>query len=414
MEHLFAHNGQLTDLTIDRLLTGELSDDEAARVQAHLTDHPDEAARVEAIREEVAAPLPPLRAPTLLGRDGRLSDLTIDRLLTEDLSPLDARLVQRHLDDHPDEAARVEAARAAVAAPLPPLRLPTFLGRDGRLTDLTIDRLLTDDLSDDEAARIQAHLDKNPDEASRVASVRASVAAPLPPLQRRPQLRLVKTPPELREATAPPPEPEEDTSREEDTEEAPSNVLSFPGRSWGPAALLLAAAAAFLLVVVPNLDTTGGSTDPGTPYDTVAFRGGIAMNVVRDGGSGGDELLESGAVVSAGDQLGFQAGAEKDGYLLIMGIDGAGETYAAYPSQPGAAAVFKQSKLQTLGAAIQLDGTPGTDRLVGVFCEAPFSYDDIAAPLKAAAAAAGPSEELAPLRAGCKQKEVRLQKAPKP
>jgi anti-sigma factor RsiW len=395
MDHLFAHDGRLSDLTIDRFLTDDLSEEEARQVQAHLLDHPEEQARVTAIRAKVAAPLPPLssRQPP---REGRLSDLTVARLITDDLSDDEVREVQAHLDAHPEEQARVTAIRAKVAAPLPPLSIGIF-ARDGRLSDLTIDRLITGDLSLREARQVQSHLDARPEEQARVAAIQAEAAAPLPALRssRRPVLRLVTTPPELKAQAK--------ESEEEETEETPRDVVASPGRRWGVVGTLLAIAAAVMLVVFPSPE------DPATPPDAFTLRGGLAMDVVVKG-TDTDRLLVSGDRVSLGDKLGFQVSTDSEGYLLILGIDGTGEAYPAYPARGGSAARQAVGSSQSVPAAIELDATPGVERLVAIHCEAPFTYARIAEALEEAMAERAPEEDAGLLREGCRQKELWLQK----
>ena len=398
MRNLFAHDGALHDLTIDRFLTGDLSDEEAAAVQGHLDTHPTDRDRVAAAREDLAAPLPPLRDP-LHTQDGRLSELTISRLLTGDLSDAEQRRADTHLAANPGEQARVDAAREETAAPLPPLRDPLH-AQDGRLSDLSIDRLLTGDLSDAEQRRIDTHLAKNPGEQARVDAVRKETAAPLPPLKKpqRSHLRLVSTP----EAPAVEPEAEAEAEAEEPEQ---SNVVAFPGRTWGAVATVLAIAAALLLVVNPFGSTPGGTGDG---PDAFTFKGGLSMTVVRDGAK--QEVLSAGAKVAAGDTLGFEVSAKEPGYLMIIGIDGALAPYPAHPSQPGAAVAYQALTSRPVGAAIQMDATPGVERLVAIHCPAAFGYDDVSGALRAAVDGKPAGEAAGVVREGCAQQELWLQK----
>ncbi len=63
MESLFARDGRLLDLTIDRYLLGELCASEVAEVDEHLAAHPAERVRLTAVRQAQRAPLPALRLP---------------------------------------------------------------------------------------------------------------------------------------------------------------------------------------------------------------------------------------------------------------------------------------------------------------------------------------------------------------
>lgn len=64
MEDLLTTTGQLTDLTIDRYLVADLSPSEIDFVEAHLSANPDEQTRLNAVRDFVARPLPPLTLPS--------------------------------------------------------------------------------------------------------------------------------------------------------------------------------------------------------------------------------------------------------------------------------------------------------------------------------------------------------------
>jgi bacterioferritin-associated ferredoxin len=126
MDPLFTRDGHLSDLTLERLLHGEISPDDLA---GHLTSCARCEQRHRALLTDAAADLPPLRrlrlvtpVSTLLGRDGHLTDLTLERLLHGEPDTAEA---QEHLDDCGACAQRHRALLADAAADLPPLRLPT-------------------------------------------------------------------------------------------------------------------------------------------------------------------------------------------------------------------------------------------------------------------------------------------------
>ncbi|MEL6347152.1 MAG: hypothetical protein AAFV53_28820 [Myxococcota bacterium] len=64
MDALFTRIGTLTELTIDRYLLDDLSAEQRAAVDAHLSAHPAEQARIDEARQDLAQPLPPLTLKT--------------------------------------------------------------------------------------------------------------------------------------------------------------------------------------------------------------------------------------------------------------------------------------------------------------------------------------------------------------
>lgn len=326
----------------------------------------------------------------LFAQDGRLTDLTISRFLVGELSDEETAVVEAHLDTDLTESARVEAIRSALAAPLPPLRPAGSLARDGRLTDLTISRFLAGELSDAEVASIAPQLEA---EAGRVDSIRAELAAPLPPLPAMASEDNVITFPQQPETLERPASSSED------------NVVAFPRRIWGVVGGMLAAAVV-LFAVWPAAPEVGGVD---LDRDTIRFRGQLSMEVMRNVPGVGVQPLPSGSEAAAGDQLGFVVSGPEPGYLMLLGSDGRQQVYPIYLTDDRRARAFDGGR-QALPAAIALDGTPGTERLIAVFCAAPFVYADVVGPLRRATDELSSTEDVGLLREGCSQDEVRLQK----
>ncbi len=124
MESYFSQDGHLLDLTLERLVDGELP-------RTDLSEHLDGcaacAARHDAIVADSAVALPPLRrlqlvAPTSphLTRSGHLTDLALERIV--DGEQLD-EIASAHLDSCAACTARHSAIVADSAVALPPLRL---------------------------------------------------------------------------------------------------------------------------------------------------------------------------------------------------------------------------------------------------------------------------------------------------
>lgn len=125
MESYFSQDGHLLDLTLERLVGGEIP---RADLSEHLDGCASCAARHDAILADNAAALPPLRrlqlvAPTSpdLSRSGHLTDLALER--TVDGERLD-EIASAHLDGCAPCTARHDAILADSAAALPPLRAP--------------------------------------------------------------------------------------------------------------------------------------------------------------------------------------------------------------------------------------------------------------------------------------------------
>ncbi len=237
---------------------------------------------------------------------------------------------------------------------------PELFTRDGHLLDVALDLLEIGDLSAESEAGARAHLADCPPCTERAGDVARLHAAPLPPL-------------ELPAAPAARPL-------------APVIPLR-PWRAWGAGALLAAAAAA-LLFVLPD-----GS-------DEFQPRGGgqLSLQVFRHDGAASAPVTD-GDAVTAGERLGFRVEAGRAGHLLIVGVDGAGNTYPCHPASEVAAG------MHALESAVRLDATPGQERIAALLCDDPITMDSASATLRAAAG--GPLT----LRGDCVADEVRLTRA---
>jgi hypothetical protein len=79
----------------------------------------------------------------------------------------------------------------------------------------------------------------------------------------------------------------------------------------------------------------------------------------------------SGQHVRAGDQLRFVVTAERDRHLAILSLDSRGAVSVFSPSQTASVPV-RASVGAALESSVQLDDSPGTERIFAVFCDAPF------------------------------------------
>jgi hypothetical protein len=121
--------------------------------------------------------------------------------------------------------------------------------------------------------------------------------------------------------------------------------------------------------------------------------------------------LMNGDVVHEGDRVGFLAHALSPGYLVIVGLDALGRTYPCYPqgNEEQAERVEPSEEPLSLDQAIRFDGVLGQERLVAVFCPEAFEVSAVARALEVASDQ--PEDgELPPLKAGCWQRSIVLEK----
>lgn len=178
-------------------------------------------------------------------------------------------------------------------------------------------------------------------------------------------------------------------------------------RSKAPFALggiaALAAAAAAALFLVPS----GG----GLPGDdrTIRSKGGDSLAVFASRGGEVDRLLP-GDPLSPGDAIRFEVAVPRRSWVVVLGIDAAGAVTpyaggdAGVPLEPGAATL--------LPGSIVLDDTPGTERLVALFCERPVDAREAIRAGEAALVRAGgdPAASLELSIAGCRQASLPFRK----
>ena len=247
--------------------------------------------------------------------------------------------------------------------------------RDGHVLDLALQDHLMHPI--DEVAE---HLLRCETCAARADVARAEFAEPLPPLAF-----------ETNETTAfddaPFSEPIE--------EEVRGVVVPFPIKPAVTAVVVLMAMAAAVLLALRTPTTNEVDREEFT------IRGsGVTLEVHREL-QDGSERLSSGDAVQAGDRLGFRVGAARDGYLLIGGRDGSGSTYPVFPrgSEPQAVE-HAAGPMDALDVGLELDDTPGTERLVAVHCDSPLAWGTLQAHL----------DQGAPLPANCRTHALELVK----
>ena len=249
-----------------------------------------------------------------------------------------------------------------------------LFARDGHLLDLGIDGLLAEELSAEGQAQVDEHLAACEPCRLRVDEARALLAEPLPPLRALP------------------------------VQDAPTEALppaqDLPGpannnRMWMALGSVLALAAAMLLFVLPE----------GEQPDTFTARGGQLHLEVYKQTEGTSQLLVDGDRVAPGDTLGFRVELSEQAHLALVGADSNDAVYAIWPPQGGSAPIGPTAQPEQLSAAIQLDATPGVERLLAVACPQPFQLSD------EQVRSVSETGSSAQLLEGCTQELVRLDKA---
>ncbi len=248
-----------------------------------------------------------------------------------------------------------------------------LFARDGHLLELGIDGLLAEELSAAERAELDQHLSTCAACQARVDEARALMAQPLPALASHTAETEEIKPPDL----------------EQEWSAANNNRL------WVATGVLLAVAAALLVVVLPS----------GSQPEAFTARGGeLSLEVYRQT-AGASQLLLDGDGAAPGDTLGFRVRLSEELHFALVGADSNDAVYAIWPPQGGSAAMGPMQAPEQLAAAIQLDATPGIERILAVACDAPFQLSDEQV-LSISEAGDAPQ-----VQEGCAQELVRLDKA---
>jgi hypothetical protein len=166
--------------------------------------------------------------------------------------------------------------------------------------------------------------------------------------------------------------------------------------AWLAAPALLAAAGLVLFVALRR----DAADAPGVLQDGVRVKGsGLSLEVfVRHAGQ--VRRARDGEDVTPGDALRFALRGHGAAHVAVLSRDGAGVASVYAPRT----AVTLTARAHELPGAIELDATPGPERLIAIACATPFEVE----PLRAALAV---GEPLA-LPDGCQQAPFTLRKAP--
>lgn len=118
--------------------------------------------------------------------------------------------------------------------------------------------------------------------------------------------------------------------------------------------------------------------------------------------------LVSNATVHPGERIGFRVENKKKGFLAIVGLDELGNDYVCFPQRDREAKFISSGKERTLDQAIKLDNKLGRERIIALFCDQPFSVEELGRRIIRHAQTYH-NEPLPLLFSGCEQREVILE-----
>jgi hypothetical protein len=151
-------------------------------------------------------------------------------------------------------------------------------------------------------------------------------------------------------------------------------------RRWGPA---LGVAAALTLAVGEVWQSGSTARDADSATRT---KGGLASAswVVRRG----DQVFQGRPEqrLRPGDVLSFSFSARETVYAALLGLDAAGRVSVYYPESERLGKL-ERGRDQPLPIALQLDASPGDERVLGVFCREAVSVASVRQALEHSAAA---------------------------
>ena len=117
---------------------------------------------------------------------------------------------------------------------------------------------------------------------------------------------------------------------------------------------------------------------PNEPAFTL--KGGSGFSVyVSTPSSPAPRPVPSGARVSPGDVLRFQFTSKQSGYLMIVDLDGAERLTAFHPYRGQQAVAIRGGEVHSPEERIELDSSPGAERVAAIFKLTPFSLADVTA-----------------------------------
>jgi hypothetical protein len=212
-------------------------------------------------------------------------------------------------------------------------------------SDLLLDRLHAGELGDAQAAPLRQHIAACPLCPERMASRQAGFAA-VPGLDERVLLAGIR--------------------RRLDAEPAPlrQRLAGALRRLLLPLSLATGLAALAVVLLARPQSPTGGDTGP----DQTREKGGLSLSVFRLVEGRAQQAISGDHFVS-GDRLRFVVDLPSAGQVAVLGVEGQGSLYVAWPSA-GTDAQRLAGKRQELPGAVALDSSTGRETLYLVLCPA--------------------------------------------
>lgn len=217
---------------------------------------------------------------------------------------------------------------------------------EGCPSDLQLERWLAGEFAPDEQGPLEAHLEGCTHCRLRHAELREEqrrCAAELPPFGDLPR-----------------------AARANERQRTRAPALHARRSRWLASGSALAAAAAALLFIARSADPPT-QDDSGLRSRAKGSPASLGWVVRRDGRvfTGRPELP-----VRGGDTLRFTVTTRERVYVAVLGLDARGRLDAYYPSG-GHMASLDPGEQRPLDGAVELDATPGDERLYAVFCPRP-------------------------------------------
>jgi hypothetical protein len=127
-----------------------------------------------------------------------------------------------------------------------------------------------------------------------------------------------------------------------------------------PAAGVFALAAAALVWLYPAIEPGAIRSKGGASLEVVAKRGAI------------QSPLHDGDALAPGDELAFSYSLDRPKYLLLVGVDDAGEITRYFPADAASDASLAATPRAQLPIGIELDERKGDERLYALFSDGPL------------------------------------------
>lgn len=164
-----------------------------------------------------------------------------------------------------------------------------------------------------------------------------------------------------------------------------------PALAFGLPALALAVGISVALVGTP----------PG-----IRGKGGALTVVVQRPGESGARPVAQDARLDRGDALRFSFAAPRDGYLMILDLDGSGKATVFHPYGGARSSRIRAGAADFLPNSVILDAAPGPEWIVAVFSPEPLEAEPLLAQVRATPWAGAPAVQCP----GCQVEALRIQK----